>query len=481
MPAAEVANLPITLVVADAPLAERLRRAAPDLEPVVHVEGYLEALGELSRRPARTVVGRLAPLAAALDATARALRQMAPQAQLLLVCEADHEPDAMRAVRLGFDDYFIEPLAADRLIDALTHHDNGDDFAPYDDPHQEADAAPDTITRPDPAPDPTVKPKHPEPDLPVASAPTPAPAHADAEGEAQPSSKRLVSGKLGDIDLVEQLLRDRAGLRDLAVRLITQRLGHDDLRWTEAPDKALATNVPVTFANQTLGYLASGTTPAAELAGYANWLARWATLEKHLSHLSDLALRDQLTGVWNRRYFDKFLQSIVERAHVERFRVTLMLYDIDNFKDYNDRYGHPAGDEILVETARLMHEVVRKHDIVARIGGDEFAVIFWDAEPPRRTSSEHPHSVRTAAERFQKAVCQHRYPKLAEQAHGTLTISGGLASYPWDGQTPQQLIDLADQMLLESKNQGKNALTFGPGAMRACGLLNEDDHNDDAG
>ena len=114
---------------------------------------------------------------------------------------------------------------------------------------------------------------------------------------------------------------------------------------------------------------------------------------------------------------------------------------------------------------------------VARIGGDEFAVIFWDAEPPRRESSEHPHSVRTAAERFQKAVCQHRYPKLAEQAHGTLTISGGLASYPWDGQTPEQLIDLADEMLLESKKQGKNALTFGPGAMRACGLLDDTPDN----
>ncbi|QNN21513.1 GGDEF domain-containing protein [Planctomycetales bacterium ZRK34] len=441
MSAPDVSNLPITIVVADAPLAERLRQTAPKLAPIVAVDGYLDALGEMSRRPARAVVGRVAPLEASLDATAGALRRLAPEAQLLLVCDADQEPDAMRAVRLGFDDYFIEPLADDHLLEALTDHDNGDD----DDLPQ------------------------PEPDI----TPAPTPPHADAE--AQP--KRLVSRQLGDIDLVEQLLRDRSGLRDLAVRLIIQRLGHDDIRWTEAPDKALATNVPVTFANQTLGHLASNTVPAAELTGYANWLARWATLEKHLSHLSDLALHDQLTGVWNRRYFDKFLKSIIERAHVERFRVTLMLYDIDNFKAYNDRYGHPAGDEILVETARLMTEVVRKHDIVARIGGDEFAVIFWDAEPPRRESSEHPHSVRTAAERFQKAVCQHRYPKLAEQAHGTLTISGGLASYPWDGQTPEQLIDLADEMLLESKKQGKNALTFGPGAMRACGLLDDTPDN----
>ncbi|MEX0741247.1 MAG: GGDEF domain-containing protein, partial [Phycisphaeraceae bacterium] len=211
------------------------------------------------------------------------------------------------------------------------------------------------------------------------------------------------------------------------------------------------------------------------LAAHAAWLARWLMLGRHLGQLNEMAMRDSLTQVWNRRYFEQTLRVLVDRARAERFRVTLMMFDIDDFKDYNDQYGHGAGDEILCETARLMQSVVRRQDVVARIGGDEFAVIFWDAEPPRggggaEGKSDHPVSVRRAAERFQKAVCEHRFPKLAEQAPATLTISGGLASFPWDGRTPEQLVKLADEMMFESKEQGKNAITFGPGALRLCGL-----------
>jgi len=146
--------------------------------------------------------------------------------------------------------------------------------------------------------------------------------------------------------------------------------------------------------------------------------------------------------------------------------VTLLVFDIDDFKNYNDRFGHPAGDEILRETARLMQDSVREHDVVARIGGDEFAVIFWDNDQaPRRAHSEHPHDVLKAARRFQQAVYAHKFPKLLDHAPGTLTISGGLASFPWDGRTPEGLLDHADAMALESKRQGKNAITFGPGAL----------------
>ncbi len=201
--------------------------------------------------------------------------------------------------------------------------------------------------------------------------------------------------------------------------------------------------------------------------------AKWLAVEHRINRLRHLAWHDELTEVWNRRYFLQFLDSVLRRAQAQHFRVTLLLFDIDNFKHYNDTYGHDAGDEILREAARLMVSVVRRHDVVARIGGDEFAVIFWDADAPRRENAQHPHSPQRAAARFQRAICDHRFPKLADCAPGTLTISGGLASYPWDGQRPDELIAKADEMLLSSKRQGKNCITLGPGAIRVCGVDDE--------
>src|SRR5690606_22340113 len=141
--------------------------------------------------------------------------------------------------------------------------------------------------------------------------------------------------------------------------------------------------------------------------------------------LWQLANKDELTGLWNRRYFNQYLSQLLDRAAIQRFRVTLMIFDIDDFKQFNDRCGHDVGDQVLQETARLMQSVVRENDVVARIGGDEFAVIFWDAQAPRRLNSQHPDDVLAAAKRFQQALAAKRFPKLVAHDLGTLTISGG--------------------------------------------------------
>src|ERR1019366_2858729 len=99
--------------------------------------------------------------------------------------------------------------------------------------------------------------------------------------------------------------------------------------------------------------------------------------------LQRLAITDELTAVFNGRYLRHFLAKIIEKAHVMRFPVTLFLFDIDNFKRYNDQYGHGVGDEILKQTAALMRRCCRDHDLVSRISGDEFAVGFWEKEGPR--------------------------------------------------------------------------------------------------
>jgi len=326
-----------------------------------------------------------------------------------------------------------------------------------------------------------------------------------SEGEAEPAGDLGAADgagdgagprEIGDVDLVEQLLIDRAAWPELAVRVIRQRLGEAEIHWRHQPEADLdaasgdaqddamtpasttkagssepairedSTSASVAWRQRSFGTLhAPATVDQAGLVAWGAWLARWATLADQMDRLNRMAFRDQLTGVWNRRYFERFLRRVVDRAARRRFHVTLMVYDIDDFKQYNDRYGHAAGDEILRETARLMRSLVRGHDIVARVGGDEFAVVFWDRDERRRPGSQHPEDVRAAAQRFQKAVCEHRFPKLLDDAPGTLTISAGLAGFPWDGRTAQELWDLADQMMLRSKAQGKNAITFGPGAV----------------
>jgi diguanylate cyclase (GGDEF)-like protein len=219
----------------------------------------------------------------------------------------------------------------------------------------------------------------------------------------------------------------------------------------------------VSWESETYGLLRASAAKAAVLAPHARWLACWLRLRDQHGQLHEAAFTDPLTGAWNRRYFDRFLSGVLERARAERWFVSVLLFDIDNFKQFNDLYGHDAGDEILVQTTALLRSVIRPSDRVCRIGGDEFVVVFHDPEGPRESGSRHPGSVFEIAARFQKQIASHRFPKLSQTTPGTLTVSGGLATFPWDGQTPDELLVRADRLALESKRAGKNAILYGPG------------------
>ncbi|MGE5295038.1 MAG: GGDEF domain-containing protein [Solirubrobacterales bacterium] len=192
-----------------------------------------------------------------------------------------------------------------------------------------------------------------------------------------------------------------------------------------------------------------------------------AELLQRMEQLERLATTDDLTGLKNRRYIWEFARQILDRARRTRGRVTILVFDIDNFKHYNDVYGHPTGDEILRQAAILMQRCCRPHDVVGRIGGDEFAVVFWDdphraaggvARERRSAAAEHPTEAITVAKRFQQALGKADLRLLGPKGEGVLTISGGLASFPRDGSTIQQLFDRADQALLEAKRSGKNRI-----------------------
>jgi len=173
--------------------------------------------------------------------------------------------------------------------------------------------------------------------------------------------------------------------------------------------------------------------------------------------LHRLAITDHLTGAYNRRYFYHLADHILQRAEAENFRATLLLYDIDNFKRYNDEFGHAAGDEILRETAMLMRSISREQDIVARIGGDEFAVLFWDYQL-RRTDSRPLQDAWELADRFRQAVENFDLPSLGPRASGELTISGGLAAFPEHGRCCMDLMRQADHALRMAKESGKNSI-----------------------
>ncbi len=197
------------------------------------------------------------------------------------------------------------------------------------------------------------------------------------------------------------------------------------------------------------------------------------TTEMRIRQLERLATEDDLTGLKNRRYIWEFSRQIIERAAEENGRVTLLVFDIDNFKHYNDLYGHIAGDEILKQAATLMKRCCRAHDVVGRIGGDEFAVVFWDdpqqetASPPtsgterRSASADHPRQAISIAKRLVRELEAAELSTsggLGPQGKGILTISGGLASFPRDGSTIQELFQQADKALLEAKRSGKNRI-----------------------
>jgi diguanylate cyclase (GGDEF)-like protein len=197
------------------------------------------------------------------------------------------------------------------------------------------------------------------------------------------------------------------------------------------------------------------------------------TVEARIRHLERLATEDDLTGLKNRRYIREFARQIIERSGKENGQVTLLVFDIDNFKRYNDLYGHSTGDEILKQAAVLVRRCCRSHDVVGRIGGDEFAVVFWDEPRPtpsgttdktaerRSASTDHPIEILAIAKRFIKELEKAELSSLdglGPEGKGVLTISGGLASFPRDGRTSHELFQQADKALLEAKRSGKNRI-----------------------
>ena len=300
-------------------------------------------------------------------------------------------------------------------------------------------------------------------------APPPAPSPRPTTPPRDRIAVRSAGEKLGDIDLVRAMLDDPDGEFHVTVlALARQQTGWDDLELAETPpdpsDERAACRIAI---GETGLWLVTGRAAHRQLRPWANWMTDWLCLANDLARHREMAYTDDLTCAQNRRAFERFMAETIELARERRRPVTVMVFDIDNFKQFNDSYGHAAGDEVLCEIVRLIRSVIRTTDRIFRIGGDEFVVVFSDNEGPRELGSEHPDSVERIARRFQAQVNGARFPCLGSESASGLTISGGLSTFPWDGQTAVELLGVADRRAIASKGLGKNHIMFGPGADEA--------------
>lgn len=166
------------------------------------------------------------------------------------------------------------------------------------------------------------------------------------------------------------------------------------------------------------------------------------------------AISDGLTGLYNHAYFVQALKREFQRARRHGLQLSLAMFDLDDFKKINDNRGHLEGDRVLMKSAALLRETLREIDTAARYGGEEFAVLL--PETPRTGAF-------IVADRIRARIEQH-----FKRRRGALdvTISGGVATYPEDADSIDDLIRRADQGLYRSKAAGKNRVTLVHGERR---------------
>ena len=164
------------------------------------------------------------------------------------------------------------------------------------------------------------------------------------------------------------------------------------------------------------------------------------------ARLAQLAVTDGLTGLYNHRHFHERLALEVERSHRSGLPLSLLMLDVDHFKQFNDSFGHPAGDEVLRQLARVLADTRRANDVVARYGGEEFAVILVDTA--KFTAAK-------VAERVRARVYGHDFSEAAQRA-GRLGVSIGVATFPDDGGDAEALVRAADTALYAAKRAGRN-------------------------
>ena len=416
-------------------------QAAPGAQ-VTSVATVFDGIAELAANPYTTVMAAVEPIERRPEAAVRALRELARDGRLILFGRPTWETLSRKMMQFGCDDYIVTPASAAEVQQVFgTPRLRIAETAPEG---EEAGAAP------EPA----------------------APAHAGDVFSSVPVAEVLMDAML-------QHPHDAVAAAVRAIHAhVAPRMALSFKRAGGEPPAPAAGQGVVSQAVRSHGEDAGTlflTLSADEdqnaarhvLSQVAHLIGKLVSLQDRHNGLQKLAITDELTGLYNARYFRHFLSRIVEKARAMHFPVTLLLFDIDDFKKYNDQFGHGVGDEILRQVAALMKRCTRDHDLVARIGGDEFAVVFWDKEGPRQPKDPHsgslpgrpPQAPREIFKRFQRLIASEDFPMLGLSGKGVLGVSAGLAVFPYEAGDVDGLLAEADRRLVHgAKKSGKNTL-----------------------
>ncbi len=217
--------------------------------------------------------------------------------------------------------------------------------------------------------------------------------------------------------------------------------------------------VPLTIQQQAVGvvylddfvprrFCDSGLKALAALAPFASMSIDHARVHEYTCQL---ASTDGLTGLYNYRMFRHMVKDELSRMSRYRKPMSLILYDLDNFKLFNDTYGHPAGDKALKATAEILRESLRECDILFRCGGEEFIALLPETDIEEAL---------VAAERSRFGIEAKSAQYLKEITDCALTVSVGVASYPRDGLELEALLQRLDDHLYTAKRRGKNLVHY---------------------
>lgn len=172
-------------------------------------------------------------------------------------------------------------------------------------------------------------------------------------------------------------------------------------------------------------------------------------------NIHDMAIKDPLTGLFNRRFFNQKLEEEISRSRRTRMPVSVIYFDVDHFKKYNDQNGHPMGDVLLKMISKILQQSARANDIVARVGGEEFVYIL-------------PHTDKMGAaikaEKLRRTIEATNFPHGEKQPLGRVTISLGVSEYPSLASDPESLVKSADEALYHVKQTSRNKVCLATAA-----------------